>query len=495
VKKKLRTALIWIVMVGVFIIAFNLSYFRQPERYEDFENFLHHVEEGRVSEVHIDNTQLSVCLHTNECYNTQGVIDNELMGRLSGQGVHLQWGKKSFSWTKIIIIAAIVFSLIFLFLYVLKKSNGGAANFMALRKSTARRITDSGGITFQKIGGCTEAKELLSDVIDFLKNTERWYDAGVRLPRGILLEGPPGSGKTLLARAVAGETKAHFFLLSASEFVEMFVGVGAARVRDLFETAVKEAPAIIFIDELDAVGRRRGSGVGAAHDEREQTLNQLLVCMDGFQNSDSVVVIGATNRADILDKALLRPGRFDRRIKIPKLSRENRLEVLKIHTQNKSLDPDVSLEKIAAQTGGLNGADLENIVNEAAMLTLRRARIQKNNSSTVVMADFTTAMAAFLSRTSQFNKLDSVLVESASQLAEPSGKAFTRLTLKQDAVVEGQVVWADASFIKLRHNGNGIETIVPKYQILKIDTLEGTEYVGPDDMAVDPWAARNPELA
>jgi len=179
-------------------------------------------------------------------------------------------------------------------------------------------VGKEGKVTFDDVGGCAAAKEQLGDVIDFLKHPQHWISAGARIPRGVLLEGPPGSGKTLLARAVAGETNARFFSVSASEFVEMFVGVGAARVRDMFETATKQAPAVIFIDELDAVGRRRGSGVGSAHDEREQTLNQLLVCLDGFERHQQVAVIAATNRSDILDKALLRPGRIDRRIKFPK---------------------------------------------------------------------------------------------------------------------------------------------------------------------------------
>jgi hypothetical protein len=207
------------------------------------------------------------------------------------------------------------------------------------------------------------------------------------------------------------------------------------------------------------------------------------------------VVIAATNRADILDKALLRPGRFDRRIEIPKLSRNDRLEVLKIHTRNKPIASDISLEKLAAQTSGFNGADIENMVNEAAMIAVRRARLKDLSSPQVLMSDFETAISSFLSRTSLFNKLDSVLVESSSQLAEPTGKALTRLTLKQNTVVEGQVLWADASFIKLRHAGDGAETIVPKHQILKINALDGTEQAGADDMVTDPWASHNSDLA
>jgi ATP-dependent metalloprotease FtsH len=333
-------------------------------------------------------------------------------------------------------------------------------------------------------------------VIDFLKRPERWTGAGVRLPRGVLLEGPPGCGKTLLARAVAGETDARFWLVSASEFVEMFVGVGAARVRDMFEIAAKQAPSVVFIDELDAVGRRRGSGVGAAHDEREQTLNQLLVSLDGFERSDRVVVIAATNRADILDPALLRPGRFDRRIRIGALDRAQRLDVLRIHTRNKALDADVSLEALAERTEGSSGADLESLVNEAGLLAVRRARSGDAADARVVVsaAEFDQALAS-ASAPTRFDRVDALLIESTTQLAQPTGRAVVRATLLDGSVLEGELVWADASYLKLRDGSSGTDRIVPKAQVKSLEALAGTGTAPPEDVVTDVWAARQPGVA
>ncbi|HSG71445.1 MAG TPA: AAA family ATPase, partial [Planctomycetaceae bacterium] len=349
-------------------------------------------------------------------------------------------------------------------------------------------------VTFDDVGGCAEAKEELGDVIDFLRNPERWRKAGVRLPRGILLEGPPGCGKTLLARAVAGEASAKFFLASASEFVEMFVGVGAARVRDMFEQALKEAPAIVFIDELDAVGRRRGSGIGAANDEREQTLNQLLVCLDGFEPNDQVVVLAATNRADILDKALVRPGRFDRRLAIPMPSHEDRIGILKIHCEPIPLSPDVSLDALARKTEGLNGAQIENLVNEAAMLAVRRARYENQDHTEILMRDFDTVLTKKKEAGLLFDQLDSVLIESVTQLAEPTGRAVVRIRLIDGTEMEGEVAWMDAAMVKLKSSSGG-DLIVAKNQIAKIEALEGTEQARLDDLKPDTWLSRSPDLA
>ena len=314
-----------------------------------------------------------------------------------------------------------------------------------------------------------------------------------RLPRGLLLEGAPGSGKTLLARAVAGETKARFYLTSASEFVEMFVGVGAARVRDTFDIARKNAPAVIFIDELDAVGRRRGSGVGASHDEREQTLNQLVVCLDGFDSRVPVVVIAATNRPDILDPALLRPGRIDRRIKMPDPSRETRLEILRIHTRNKVLATDVSLELLAGRTEGFQGAQLENLANEAALLAVRRAYQTGGARPEVRMDDFLAVLDAASGRSRIFNKLDAVLIESTTQLAEPTGRAVIRIIQDGDSCMEGELIWANANFLKIR--GPKSDILVPKAQIRRIEALDGTEAADPLETMGDIWAQRPPGMA
>jgi ATP-dependent metalloprotease FtsH len=303
----------------------------------------------------------------------------------------------------------------------------------------------------------------------------------------VLLEGPPGCGKTLLARAVAGETQANFYSVSASEFVELFVGVGAARVRDMFEVAAKNAPAVIFVDELDAVGRRRGSGIGLSHDEREQTLNQLLVNLDGFERNERVVVIAATNRSDILDPALLRPGRFDRRIVVPALSYEARLRVLQIHTRGKPLADDLSLEELARQTEGFSGAQLENLANEAALLAVRRARRAQSDVVSVTNDDFQQAMRPHGTNAGLFDRLDTVLIESVAHLAQPKGAAITRVVLDDGSEVTGHVVWADAAFMKIRQPETGEEAIVLKQRIRHISALVGTDTTAVDDAAVDAW--------
>ena len=261
----------------------------------------------------------------------------------------------------------------FLF-FMLRQAQGGNAKAMNFGKSTAKLFSPGGKkTTFADVAGMEESKQELYEVVEFLKNPGKFKNLGAEIPKGVLLVGPPGTGKTLLARAVAGEAGVPFFSISASEFVEMFVGVGAARVRDLFQKAKRNAPAILFIDELDAIGRQRGTGLGGSHDEREQTLNQILVEMDGFENETRVIVMAATNRPDVLDPALLRPGRFDRRVMIDLPDLNEREAILKIHGKNKPLNSDVDFQKIARATAGLSGADLKNIMNEAAILSARES--------------------------------------------------------------------------------------------------------------------------
>lgn len=273
-------------------------------------------------------------------------------------------------WLNLIPTLLMLGVMIFFFVFMMKNAGGGKMS--SFGKTNAKMAPSSKKATFEDVAGADEEKEELKEIVDFLRDNKKYTEIGARIPKGVLLLGPPGTGKTLLARAVAGEAKVPFFSISGSDFVEMFVGVGASRVRDLFEQAKKNAPAIIFIDEIDAVGRQRGAGLGGGHDEREQTLNQLLVEMDGFEDNDSVIVMAATNRRDILDPALLRPGRFDRQILVGYPDVKGREAILKVHTRNKPLAPDVDLETIAKSTVGFTGADIENLVNEASLLAARK---------------------------------------------------------------------------------------------------------------------------
>ena len=254
----------------------------------------------------------------------------------------------------------------------MNQMQGGGSKVMSFGKSRAKRVSvDSPKVTFKDVAGVDEAVEELHEIKEFLENPKKFQQLGARIPKGVLLFGPPGTGKTLLARAVAGEAGVPFFSISGSDFVEMFVGVGASRVRDLFEQAKQNAPCIIFVDEIDAVGRHRGAGLGGGHDEREQTLNQLLVEMDGFEMKDNIILIAATNRPDILDPALLRPGRFDRQIVVDRPDRPGRKAILEVHSRGKPISKDIDLDALAAQTPGFTGADLANLVNEAALLAAR----------------------------------------------------------------------------------------------------------------------------
>jgi cell division protease FtsH len=314
-----------------------------------------------------DNTKFLSAAPVNDDYFFKVLHDNriKISVKLPGSSIGRFLGTFLIYWGPIII-------LIVFWLFMFNKTQGGAGGAMAFGKSKAKLAEVSGKVTFNDVAGIDEAKEELAEIIEFLKDPKKFQKVGGKIPKGVLLLGPPGSGKTLLARAVAGEAGVPFFSISGSDFVEMFVGVGAARVRDLFEQGKKNAPCIVFIDEIDAVGRYRGAGLGGGHDEREQTLNALLVEMDGFESNAGVIIIAATNRPDVLDPALLRPGRFDRQIVVDRPDLNGREGILKVHTRKVVLDENVDLKIIARRTSGFSGADLANLVNEAALLAARR---------------------------------------------------------------------------------------------------------------------------
>jgi len=347
-------------------------------------------EEKHVESVEIKDREYTFAVNdpvakTKQRYRTQGPVGDTMTKELIDHGVTVQFQKEegnSVWMTAVVTILPMVF-LLLMFYFFIRQMQAGGGKAMSFGKSRARLLNESQNkITFADVAGIDEAKDEVEEIIAFLKDPKKFQRLGGRIPKGVLCVGPPGTGKTLLARAIAGEAGVPFFSISGSDFVEMFVGVGASRVRDLFEQGKKHAPCIIFIDEIDAVGRHRGAGLGGGHDEREQTLNQLLVEMDGFESNEGVIIIAATNRPDVLDPAILRPGRFDRRITVPRPDVRGRTEILGVHTRKVPLSTDVELETIARGTPGFAGADIENLVNEAALLAARFDRDQ------VTMADF-----------------------------------------------------------------------------------------------------------
>ncbi len=492
---RFRVVAIWLLLVCAFLaLTFALDD-DLPARAEGRDVLLADAAGGRISEVRVSEEAVVVTLTNGEAYTLLGYLDDTAYDALTTADVSIAYDSGGGLAGMVTWVVPVVLVLAFLFFFLRRMQQGaGGGNLFAMRRSTARLVKPGAEtLRFTDVGGAAEAKERLGDVVDYLKNPKRWTDGGVRIPRGVLLEGPPGCGKTLLARAVAGEAGVPVFVVSASEFVEMFVGVGAARIRDLFDTAAKNAPAVVFIDELDAVGRRRGSGVGASHDEREQTLNQLLVNLDGFEKVPRVVVIAATNRLDVLDSALLRPGRFDVRVSIPPPDEEARREILRVHLRGKPVSAEVSVDDLAARTAGLTGADLEHLCNEAAIAAVRRARGGAPLSSEV--ADFDAVLARRAAQTAAFDRVDQLLLESASQLARPVGPTHVHLTLLDDAVLEGALLWADATFLKIRL-GDGLTTrIVPKAQIKGLHALSGTGEVAGDEAVGDAWAGRQASLA
>jgi len=383
-----RNFAVWII-VGLLLIAlFNM--FQNPSGRASvdqitYTNMLAEIEKGNVKDVKIsEENEVNGHYASGEPFKTYIPDDPKFIERLNGKGVQITvepTGDKRFSlmgmfisWFPFILLIAVwVF-------FIRQMQGGGKGGAMGFGKSKAKLLTEAHGVvTFDDVAGVEEAKDDLQEIVEFLQDPQKFQKLGGRIPRGALLVGPPGTGKTLLARAIAGEANVPFFTISGSDFVEMFVGVGASRVRDMFEQAKKNSPCIIFIDEIDAVGRHRGAGLGGGNDEREQTLNQLLVEMDGFEANESVILIAATNRPDVLDPALLRPGRFDRQVVVPRPDIVGRKKILEVHVRKVPLAPDVELQTVARGTPGFSGADLANLVNEAALLAARRSKRMVTN--------------------------------------------------------------------------------------------------------------------
>jgi cell division protease FtsH len=388
----LKSLLFWMVLIVVGVLIWNFSNaFQRTEAPMPFSNFLQEVEKGDVASVIITGNEITGVLKTSvggdgsSKFKTYAPAQYEgLANKLADRGIQITakpettspWATLLYSWAPILL-------MIGFWLFIMRQMQSGGNKALSFGKSRAKLSSSSQKkVTFKDVAGVDEAKEELQEIIEFLKEPQKFQKLGGRIPKGVLLMGSPGTGKTLLARAVAGEANVPFFSISGSDFVEMFVGVGASRVRDLFEQGKKNAPCIVFIDEIDAVGRHRGAGLGGGHDEREQTLNQLLVEMDGFESNEGVILVAATNRPDVLDPALLRPGRFDRRIVVNRPDVKGREGILAVHTKKIPLADDVNIHVIARGSSGFSGADLANLVNEAALNAARY------NQKTVRMHDF-----------------------------------------------------------------------------------------------------------
>ncbi|MDI9557904.1 MAG: ATP-dependent metallopeptidase FtsH/Yme1/Tma family protein [Syntrophorhabdus sp.] len=375
---------LFIILFGLFI--FNI-YYKPKKNYESviFSDFVEAVQAEKVTSVTVQGRNIIGVFKDGKEFKSYAPDDPDLMKLLRTHNVKINAkpDEEGGLWQNLVISWFPMLLLIGVWIFFMRQMQAGGGKAMAFGKSKARLITGKENkVTFQDVAGIDEAREELEEIIDFLKDPKKFTKLGGRIPKGVLLVGPPGTGKTLLAKAIAGEADVPFFSISGSDFVEMFVGVGASRVRDLFNQGKKQAPCIIFIDEIDAVGRHRGAGLGGGHDEREQTLNQLLVEMDGFESNEGVIVMSATNRPDVLDPALLRPGRFDRQIVVSIPDVKGREAILKVHTRKNILSNNVDLSIIARGTPGFSGADLENLVNEAALLAARK------NKKEIEMEDF-----------------------------------------------------------------------------------------------------------
>ena len=380
-----KTVMLWMSLLVVVFLAWHFAQFQKKETPVKFSEFMAQVEAGQVADVTITGNEIKGHTASRDAFRTFAPLGyDKLTDRLLAKNVVVTYQPDATpTWANMLISWAPFLLLIGFWVFFMRQMQSGGNKALSFGKSKAKLLaSQQKKATFKDVAGVDEAKEELEEIIEFLRDPQKFQKLGGKIPKGVLLMGPPGTGKTLLARAVAGEAEVPFFSISGSDFVEMFVGVGASRVRDLFEQGKKSAPCIIFIDEIDAVGRHRGAGLGGGHDEREQTLNALLVEMDGFESNEGVILIAATNRPDVLDPALLRPGRFDRRIVVSRPDVNGRTEILKVHTTKITLAPDVDLSVLARATPGFSGADIANFVNEAA---LRAARF---NKTAVAMVDF-----------------------------------------------------------------------------------------------------------
>jgi cell division protease FtsH len=385
VNSTVKSLAFWMVLIVVALLVWNFSAkFQSKETSVTFSEFISWVDSGQVARVTITGSEISGITKANENFRTYAPLQYEgLANRLIERNVIVNAKPEAASpWTALLYSWAPILLMIGFWIFVMRQVQSGGNKALSFGKSKAKLSSSAQKkVTFRDVAGADEAKDELQEIIEFLKEPQKFQKLGGRIPKGVLLMGPPGTGKTLLARAVAGEANVPFFSISGSDFVEMFVGVGASRVRDLFEQGKKNAPCIIFIDEIDAVGRHRGAGLGGGHDEREQTLNQLLVEMDGFESNEGVILMAATNRPDVLDPALLRPGRFDRRIVVNRPDVKGREGILSVHTRKIPLADDVDIRVLARGTAGFTGADLANLVNEAALNAAR------HNKKVVAMAD------------------------------------------------------------------------------------------------------------
>ncbi len=390
-----KTVLVWVMMALAFVVAYELilGARSQSEKRPSFSDFMQAIEKTptQIENVRIDGQEYVVSYKKQppddkvKLVGPSELSQGHVLSALDKAGIHYEIEKRDDSGWLTLLLGSLLpmVVIVFLFYVIMRQIQAGGGKAMSFGKAKAKLLSDSQNkVTFADVAGVEEAKDELEEIVAFLKDPKKFTRLGGRIPKGVLMMGPPGTGKTLLARAIAGEAGVPFFSISGSDFVEMFVGVGASRVRDLFEQGKRHAPCIIFIDEIDAVGRHRGAGLGGGHDEREQTLNQLLVEMDGFESNDGVIMIAATNRPDVLDPALLRPGRFDRRIVVPRPDVKGREGILRVHARRVPIGPDVDLAVVSRGTPGFSGADLESLVNEAALLAARR------DKNMVEMRDF-----------------------------------------------------------------------------------------------------------